>query len=250
MRTRMTSAMRRASTGLSFSTKMPTLSRSSSKNSLKVDPAQAPTTSDTHLAPSPVVETAEESPSIPAQLGPSPLSNSAPTPEVPSTQVPPPVEPVAEPAASVAEPSVEAAAEAPPAEESQPEQLTRSPDQFHTELSSPPSTTVPEPQPFGFTAPILPAVQQPAVVDSPIAAPTDAGTAEDVPEVSLAESSTTAPLAPAVDSAVQVAVEERRNTFGTGHPTSSYPARRAFALPRYLRIPCAYSQRRIYVCME
>ncbi|KAI0329612.1 hypothetical protein GY45DRAFT_849206 [Cubamyces sp. BRFM 1775] len=227
MRSRMTSAMRRASTGLAFSTKMPTLSRSSSKNSLKVDPAQAPTTSDMHAAPSPVVETAEESPTLAQQLGPSPLQNStAPAEPAPVTVSPPtpeqepvslPAEPIAptEPVASVApaapaEPITvaipEPAAVAAPPEESREEQLTRSPEQLAAaELSHPTPISVPEPQPFGFSDPVIPPTQGPAVVESPVIAPKDEITTEP-----LAEPTPAAPLPPPAEPAGPPVTEDRR----------------------------------------
>ncbi|KAH9899421.1 hypothetical protein C8Q73DRAFT_320578 [Cubamyces lactineus] len=213
MRSRMTSAMRRASTGLAFSTKMPTLSRSSSKNSLKVDPAQAPTTSDMHAAPSPVVETAEESPTLAQQLGPSPLQNSTapaepapvtvspPTPEPEHVSLPagptapaepaPPAEPIAPAAESVAEPTPEPVAVVAPTEESREEQLTRSPEQLTTELSHPAPSSAPEPQPFGFSDPVVPPAQGTVVVESPIIAPRDELTTQP-----LEEPTPSAPLPP------------------------------------------------------
>ncbi|KAI0355442.1 hypothetical protein OH77DRAFT_326953 [Trametes cingulata] len=216
MRTRMTSAMRRASTGLSFGTKIPTLSRSSSKNSLKVDPAQAPSTSEDHVAPSPVVETAEESPSAPTQLGPSPLQNSTSAPEEAPTAPAPPPEPAPEPAAA---PVVVSA----PAAETQAEQLTRSPEQAPAELAAPAPvlapTPAPEPKPLGFSDPILPTTQPPVAAESPVIAPTDAPAPTEAPVAPMPEPTPAVALPPPAEPVVPPAVEQRRaDYFSFGDP--------------------------------
>ncbi|KAH9854904.1 hypothetical protein C2E23DRAFT_42476 [Lenzites betulinus] len=225
MRTRMTSVMRRASTGLAFGSKLPTLSRSSSKNSLRVDPAQAPTTSETHVAPSPVAEMGEESPSIPAALGPSPLHNSSAAPPSPlqdSSATPEqtasePVtqpEPAAEPAPATAEVVVSA-----PAEEVQEEQLTRSPEHFASELPHAAPAPAPEPQPFGFSDPILPTTEAPAVVESPVLAPSDAPAPSETAVAAIPEPTPSAPLPPPAEPVARPVLEDQRaDYFSFGDP--------------------------------
>ncbi|KAI0832860.1 hypothetical protein BC628DRAFT_359650 [Trametes gibbosa] len=220
MRTRMTSVMRRASTGLAFSSKLPTLSRSSSKNSLRVDPTQAPTTSETHGAPSPVAETGEESPSVPATLGPSPLHNSSAAPEQEQVAEEPVVqpEPVPEPAhtpASVVVPAL--------AEDNEEERLTRSPEQFSSELPHAAPALVPELQPFGFSDPILPATQAPVVLDSPAPAPSDAPLSEATPPHFLEPASA---AHPPVEPAARPALEDHRaDYFSFGDPVDPVVAK-------------------------
>ncbi|KAI9057643.1 hypothetical protein FKP32DRAFT_1330822 [Trametes sanguinea] len=209
VRSRMTSAMRRASTGLAFGTKIPTLSRSSSKNSLKVDPAQAPSTSETHVAPSPVVETAEESsPSAPTQLGPSPLQNSS-TPEPASQQAPeePSVEP-SKPSEPALQPepeltTVEAPSEQPVEQAQVDEQLTRSPEQLPAELHPAPPA---QPPSFGFSDPIIPpTTEAPPVTESPVIVPKD-----DVAVAPMPEPTPAAPLPPLAEAPAPPATEDRR----------------------------------------
>ncbi|KAI0940341.1 hypothetical protein AcV5_001475 [Taiwanofungus camphoratus] len=89
-RNRMGTIMRRTSSGLAFS-RPNSVRRSESKSSLKVDAALAPSTEDTHQAPSPVIESpareaaAESSPTVPAPLGPSPLSGESSKPPADTT---------------------------------------------------------------------------------------------------------------------------------------------------------------------
>ncbi|KAI0638618.1 hypothetical protein C8Q77DRAFT_444348 [Trametes polyzona] len=209
MRNRMTSAMRRASTGLAFGTKIPTISRQSSKNSLKVDPAQAPTTSETHLAPSPVVETAEESPSFSAPLGPSPLQNSTGAPEDTSEPAPR-IEVIPEPQPEPAPAPAPAEVSAPPEPQVQ---VTESP----VQLPSPPQAAptpapapAPEPQPFGFSD-AVPTTQVPAVVESPVIAPSDAApVVVEAPAPPMPEPTPAAPLPPPVEAAARPVLEDHR----------------------------------------
>ncbi|KAI0371478.1 hypothetical protein BV20DRAFT_177599 [Pilatotrama ljubarskyi] len=212
VRMRMTSAMRRASTGLAFGTKIPTLSRSSSKNSLKVDPAQAPTTSDDHVTPSPVVETAEESPSAPTQLGPSPLQNSTSPPESAAT------EPVG-PTESVIEPVTAQVVASAPLAETREEQLTRSPEQAPAELPIPAPTAAPEPKPFGFSDPILPTTEPLAAAASPVIVPSDAHAPAEAPTAAMPEPTPAVPLPPPAEPVARPPVEDRRaDYFSFGDP--------------------------------
>ncbi|KAI0774711.1 hypothetical protein BD413DRAFT_303298 [Trametes elegans] len=209
MRTRMTSVMRRASTGLAFGTKMPTLSRSSSKNSLKVDPAQAPSTSETHAAPSPVAETAEDSsPVAPAPLGPSPLANATAAPEQLTATTAPPPEAASGPVPAP-EP-VPVVVVAPADEETPAKQLTRSPEQLTTELPPHAPAPAPEPQPFGFSDPIVPATQtqKPEPAESPVIVPTDASVPAEPTAAPLPEPTPAIPLPPPVDAATRPTVED------------------------------------------
>lgn len=229
MRNRMTTAMRRASTGLAFGSKLPTLSRSSSKNSLKVDPAQAPTASETHVAPSPVVETAEESPSNQVHLGPSPLHNSTAASE-PVAEADPVLEP---PPVSAPVPQAEAApiVVSAPEEETPAEQITRSPEQFASELPHAAPTSAPEPQPFGFSDPILPVTQAPAVTESPVLAPADVPT-ESAP-APLPEPTPVAPLTPPAEPVRPAVMEDHRaDYFSFGDPIAPTVAEPEVEEPR------------------
>ncbi|EMD40309.1 hypothetical protein CERSUDRAFT_110915, partial [Gelatoporia subvermispora B] len=102
-RSRMGTAMRRASTGLTIVRPSSALARSDSKSSLKVasTAALAPSEQDSHTAPSPVAESpareaaeaAETNAEAPASTGPSPLAQStvAPPVEISLAQASPPV---------------------------------------------------------------------------------------------------------------------------------------------------------------
>ncbi|KAL1940042.1 hypothetical protein VTO73DRAFT_9377 [Trametes versicolor] len=229
MRNRMTSAMRRASTGLAFGSKLPTLSRSSSKNSLKVDPAQAPTASETHVAPSPVVETAEESPSNQVHLGPSPLHNSTAASE-PAVEADPVLEPTP---VSAPVPQAEAApiVVSAPQEETTAEQITRSPEQLASELPHAAPASAPEPQPFGFSDPILPVTQPPAAVESPVLATADVPT--EAASAPLPEPTPVAPLTPPAEPVRPAIMEDHRSDyFSYGDPIAPTVAEPEVEEPR------------------
>lgn len=197
----MSTAVRRASTGLSFS-QVGKLSRSSSKASLKVETAQAPAPSseDLHAVPSPVAESPAREAEATAEvsvppIGPSPLA----TVTVAEDSAPSPATP-----ARVLEPERD--------------QVTASPEQVPVVL--PPQPLEPSPQPLGFSDPILPTVSVP-VVESPVVVPQDVP-APIEPEVAppLPEPTpvSTLPL-PSAEPPVPSAVEEHRaDYFAFGDP--------------------------------
>ncbi|KAI0751190.1 hypothetical protein C8Q80DRAFT_557926 [Daedaleopsis nitida] len=183
-RTRMSTAVRRASTGLSFS-QVGKLSRSSSKASLKVDPTQTPATSEElHHVPSPVAESpareaaASVEPSAP--LGPSPLANVA----APDSPAPAPAPTL------VADP--------------EPALITASPEQVPIPLQPAPA---PPTEPLGFSDPILPVVSEPTTAPSPVIAPPDVPDTEPeatpLPELAPHAATLLLPTEPPVPSAVE-----------------------------------------------
>lgn len=210
----MSTAVRRASTGLAFS-QVGKLSRSSSKASLKVDPVQASASSeDVHIAPSPVAESpareAAASAEPPVPLGPSPLANVASAESVASSPAPVPA----------------------PLPESEPAQVTASPEQVPIALS--PQAPAASSEPFGFsdpvvttspdpivTSPPLPVQDAPAPVPAPAPAP-----AEPEPEVRLPEPSPQLPLPPpSTEPPVPSATEDRRaDYFSYSDPISTVVA--------------------------
>ena len=188
-KTRLTSAARRASTGLSFS-QVGKLSRSSSKNSLKLDTAQAqtPPPEDAHVV-SPVAESPAREDAANAEgapVGPSPLANVAATAESPSEPAPPPA----------------------PAPQPEPVPLTISPEQVPLALPSQVPVTVPEP--FGFSDPIPAAAVEPVVHSSPVIVPQDAP-APAAPEPALPEPTPQPALPPpAAEPPVPSVIEDHR----------------------------------------
>ncbi len=212
----MSTAVRRASTGLAFS-QVGKLSRSSSKASLKVDPVQASASSeDVHIAPSPVAESpareAAASAEPPVPLGPSPLANVASAESVASSPAPVPA----------------------PLPESEPAQVTASPEQVPIALS--PQAPAASSEPFGFsdpvvttspdpivTSPPLPVQDAPAPVPAPAPAPAPA---EPEPEVRLPEPSPQLPLPPpSTEPPVPSATEDRRaDYFSYSDPISTVVA--------------------------
>ncbi|RPD67386.1 hypothetical protein L226DRAFT_566111 [Lentinus tigrinus ALCF2SS1-7] len=182
-RNRLTSAARRASTGLSFS-QVGKLSRSSSKNSLKLDTAQAqtPPPEDAHVvspvAESPAREAAANSEDAP--VGPSPLANVAATAESPS-----------EPALPIP--------------------LTTSPEQVPIPLPSQAPATAPEPLGFKDPIPTTAPVPEPiVVVSSPDIVPQDAPAPAE-PEAALPEPTPQPTLPPpAAEPPVPSVIEDNR----------------------------------------
>lgn len=149
-RNRLTTVARRASTGLSFS-QVGKLSRSSSKNSLKLDTARAqtPPPEEVQHAVSPVAESPAREAAADteaAPVGPSPLANVAAT---------------AEPASQPASPPAVA----------EPIPLTTSPEQAPVALPSQPPAHASEP--FGFSDPIPTSAPEPIVLNSPVIMPQD-----------------------------------------------------------------------------
>ncbi|TBU28742.1 hypothetical protein BD311DRAFT_662783 [Dichomitus squalens] len=201
MRARMSTAMRRASTGLSITKALSrTSSKSSLKDSLKVSTDSTlapPSVEDTRPGVSPVAESpareeaanlAEGTTSI---LRPSPLANVVVT------------EPTPEPTPGPT-PALELS-------------VTASPEQIAGEL--PHQAPVTTPEPFGFSDPILPTTtSKPTNVESPQLLPQDAPAIGE--PVSLPEPTPAVPLPPpTVEPEEPIALEDgRQDYFSYGDP--------------------------------
>ncbi|OBZ70382.1 hypothetical protein A0H81_09801 [Grifola frondosa] len=194
-RTRMSTIMRRTSTGLAFARP---LSRPSSKSSLRVDSTPAVAIEDAHVAPSPVIESpareaeAVDGPSAPPPVGPSPLVDSMSAPTPPPEEKPAAPAPAPEPVPMV-EPPVRTASPEPIIAELHPAPFVRAEDQ-------------PYRVPMGFSDPFPVAQPEPvhvepaSVVSEEIhSAPSDRDVVERMPEP-----------APVTEPPPPPAVEDRR----------------------------------------
>lgn len=118
-----------------------------------------------------------------------------------------------------------------PEEETRAEQITRSPEQFASELPHTAPTSAPEPQPFGFSDPILPVTQVPASAESPVLAP--AGVPTEAAPAPLPEPTPVAPLTPPAEPVRPAVLEDNRaDYFSFGDPIAPTVAEPEVEEPR------------------